>query len=310
MKKVVALAPYNRGVDFKMQAYDAWGKMGGETMPSHYPWRLFHKFAYDCGLPAICKNKGIAQLRFVEAASISFDTFPDYARYEIIPLTWDCWPVCFEKVCRWFVKYDVRTAIFTSSQTADRMREVFPQMNILTITEGINISLFMNSYKLIKDKSIDLYEISSLQRSYFKKKYPKEYLELCNMPKSRSVTTNEDFRSVLSDTKVTIMFPRCDTRPEIAGDIDTLTQRYWECMLSGIVMVGRAPKELIDLIGYDPVVNLDKDNEVENVRNIIANANDFQSLVERNMQVAMKKASWDIRMAKIMEFLNGCGYKC
>ena len=76
MKKVVAVAPYNHGVNFKMQAYNAWVKIGGETMPSHYPWRLFHRFAYNYELPTIPKNNDIAQLRFVEPISLSFDTFP------------------------------------------------------------------------------------------------------------------------------------------------------------------------------------------------------------------------------------------
>lgn len=310
MKKVVAVAPYNHGVNFKMQAFDAWVKMGGETMPSHYPWRLFHRFAYNYELPTIQKNNDIAQLRFVEPASLSFDTFPDYARYEIIPLVWDCWPIYFEKTCRWFVKHDVKTAIFTSSQTAERMRERFPQMSILTITEGVNTSFFDKYYKRIKDRKIDFFEISSLKRSYFKKKYPNEYSELCNISPSRSFATDEDFRNVLFDTKVTIMFPRCDTRPEIARDIDTLTQRYWECMLAGIVMVGRAPKELVDFIGYDPVIKLDRNNEVANVINIIINANNFQYLVDKNRNVALKMADWSHRISIIMDFLQKCSYSC
>lgn len=308
MKKVFAVAPYNHGVNFKMQVYEAWIKACGETMPSHYPPLLFHGYAFNKELPNIWKSKKIAQLRFVEPVSISFDTFPEYAHYEIIPMIWDCWPKYFEKTCQWFIKHDVKTAIFTSSQTANRMKDRFPEMNILSITEGINTSLFKNSYKKIKDKQIDLFEISSVRRSYFKKKYPKEYSELCNISPSRSTETDEDFRSVLSDTKVTIMFPRCDTRPEIAGDIDTLTQRYWECMLSGIIMVGRAPKELINLIGYNPVVDLDKENEVDHIKEIINHADDFQELTERNRQMALKMADWSIRIDRIRDYLTECEY--
>ena len=308
MKQVFAVAPYNHGINFKMHVYNAWVNTGGGTMRSHYPPSIFHGYAFNYELPTFWKSNKKAQLRFVEPVSISFDTFPGYACYEIIPLIWDCWPKYFEKTCQWFIKHDVKTAIFTSSQTADRIRGRFPNMNILSITEGINTFLFKNSYKEIQDKQIDLFEISSVRRSYFKKKYPKEYSDLCNIPPSRSTKTDEDFRSVLSDTKVTIMFPRCDTRPEIAGDIDTLTQRYWECMLSGIIMVGRAPKELIDLIGYNPVVNLDKENEVDHIKEIINHADDFQELTERNRQVALNMADWSIRLDRIRDFLTECGY--
>ena len=55
-------------------------------------------------------------------------------------------------------------------------------------------------------------------------------------------------------------------KPELAGDIETLTQRYWECMLSRIVMLGHAPQELIDLIGYNPVIEIDKEHVKEPFR--------------------------------------------
>ena len=69
-------------------------------------------------------------MRFVSGYSIQFDTFPDYAFYEVIPLIWDCWPKQVESVAAFFRKHQVKTAIFTSSQTADVFRDLFPKMNI------------------------------------------------------------------------------------------------------------------------------------------------------------------------------------
>ena len=308
MKKVYAVAPFSHGINFKMQVYDAWVKMGGKTMASYYPVKLMRGLVYKYELPTIKEDDYKAQLRFVEPVSISFDTFPGYAFYEIIPVIWDCWPIHFEKTCQWFVKHNVKTAIFTSSQTADNMRRRFPEMKILTITEGINTSVFKNNYKRIKEKEINLFEISTLRRSYFKKKYPIEYSKLCNISPTRSTKSDEDFRSVLFDTKVTIMFPRCDTRPQIAGNIETLTQRYWECMLSGMIMVGRAPKELIDLIGYNPVLDLNRENEIEHVEDIIKHAEDYQELVDKNRKTALSMADWSLRIEKMRLFLTDSGY--
>lgn len=308
MKKVVAVAPYNHGVNFKMQVYDAWVKMGGETMQSHYPWRQFCRFTYNYELPTIRKKNDIAQLRFVEAVSLSFDTFPDYARYEIIPLVWDCWPIYFEKTCRWFVNHDVKTAIFTSSQTAERMRERFPQMNILTITEGIDTSKYQEG-KLLKEREIDILEFGR-NNNLFKKGLPANIKHICSNGKQKMFSTDQEFHAALENSKITICFPRCDTNPEIAGDVETLTQRYWEAMLSKIIIIGRTPKELIDLIGYNPIIKLDKNNEVENVRNIIINANNFQYLVDKNRNVALKVADWSLRIPIIMDFLKMCGYNC
>ena len=295
MKKVVAVAPYNHGVNFKMQVYDAWVKMGGETMPSHYPWRLFHRFAYNYELPTIPKNNDIAQLRFVEPVSLSFDTFPDYARYEIIPLVWDCWPIFFEKTCRWFVKHDVKTAIFTSSQTAERMRERFPNMNIMTITEGIDTSLYKPG-KELKYRKIDLLEFGRNNGYLFKKPLPSRF-------------NNADFYNALQDTKITICVPRCDVQPEVTGGIETLTQRYWENMLSRIIMIGRAPKELTELIGYNPVVDLNKENIYGQILDIFENIEEYQNLVNKNFDTAMKKGNWRERIIQIQKFLYNLEYK-
>ena len=307
MKKVVAVAPYNHGVNFKMQAYDAWVKMGGKTMLSHYPWRLFHRFAYNYEFPTIPKNNDIAQLRFVEPVSLSFDTFPDYTRYEIIPLVWDCWPIYFEKTCRWFVKHDVKTAIFTSSQTAERMRERFPQMNILTITEGIDTSKYQEG-KLLKERYIDILEFGR-NNNLFKKGLPSNIKHRCSNGKQKMFSTDEEFHAALENSKITICFPRCDTNPETAGDIETLTQRYWEAMLSRMIIVGRAPKELINLIGYNPVIEINDKDSIENVINIIENINDYQILVDKNREFALTMGDWKVRVVQIKEWLNGLGYE-
>ncbi|RUL59374.1 hypothetical protein [Prevotella koreensis] len=307
MKKVVAVAPYNHGVNFKMQVYDAWVKMGGETMPSHYPWRLFHRFAYNYELPTIPKNNDIAQLRFVEPVSLSFDTFPDYARYEIIPLVWDCWPIFFEKTCRWFVKHDVKTAIFTSSQTAERMRERFPNMNIMTITEGIDTSLYKPG-KELKYRKIDLLEFGRNNGYLFKKPLPSRFNHIYSKG-GRLFVNNADFYNALQDTKITICVPRCDVQPEVTGGIETLTQRYWENMLSRIIMIGRAPKELTELIGYNPVVDLNKENIYGQILDVFENIEEYQNLVNKNFDTAMKKGNWRERIIQIQKFLYNLEYK-
>ena len=106
------------------------GKIGGKVSRNFYPPPFLHSLIYRITLPSVFKNKKEARLRFVSGYSIQFDTFPDYAFYEVIPLIWDCWPKQVESVAAFFRKHQVKTAIFTSSQTADVFRNLFPQMNI------------------------------------------------------------------------------------------------------------------------------------------------------------------------------------
>jgi len=309
-KIVKAVAPYMHpdAFNFKMQPYDAWINVGGQVMPSHYPWRQLHYFAYKYEIPSLCKKSKTAQLRFVQPISISFDTFPGYINHEIIPLVWDCWPCFFEKMCRWLKKHQVQTAIFTSSQTAKLMQQRFPKMNILTITEGIDTNNWDEGQEL-KDRLIALYEIGSVKRGMFRKKHPEEYKQLFNKPKEWGFRTQEDYQRLLQNARMTVIFPRSITEPETAQGIETLTQRYWECMLSRILMVGHAPKELTDLIGYNPVIELDMEHDLEQIEELLAHIEDYQPLVDRNRETALKIGSWDIRMKQVMEWLRGLGYE-
>lgn len=307
MKVVKAVVPYSHGINFKMQVYDAWVKAGGQTMRSHYPWRMFHRFAFDYELPTIHKSKNIAQLRFVEPVSINFDTFSDYVRYEIIPFIWDCWPRYFDKTCEWFKRHGVKTAIFTSSQTAERMRQRFPEMNIYWCPEGIDTSRYAEG-KELKERQIDLLEFGRTNDKVFKAALPPKVKHVCTLQNGKYIYTNEELFRAMGDAKVTITLPRSITQPEIAGDVETLTQRYWECMLSRMVMVGHAPKELVELIGYNPVIEIDHNDPNGQICHILNHITDYKNLTDRNRETALLKGGWDTRMKGVMTFLTGNGY--
>ena len=118
MKTIKAVAPYiyPGGINFKHKPYEAWVKLGGHVAPAHYPPRWLHGLVFRCEIPSTLKKlsltlslslKDSARLRFVEPVSLYFDTFPDYALYEVIPFVWDCWPCYTEKMCKWIEKHDV-----------------------------------------------------------------------------------------------------------------------------------------------------------------------------------------------------------
>ena len=314
MKIVKAVAPYIHPgeLNFKTAPYEAWVKFGGATAKSHYPYRMLHGLAFRHELPTILKSSKETRLRFVEPVSLFFDTFPDYAHYEIIPFVWDCWPRYFEKMCHWMKKHHVRTAIFTSSQTAERMRQRFPEMNILYCPEAVDSSYYKQGRSL-KERSIDLLEFGRGSGIVFNENdnqnENKKLRYVCTKVNGRFTYTNEELYDAMGDAKVTIALPRSITQPEVAGDIETLTQRYWECMLSRMVILGQAPKELTDLIGYNPVINLDKENATEQILDILAHIKDYQELVDRNRETALQLGGWTHRMEGIISWLQKNNYR-
>lgn len=309
-KKILkAVAPFRHPgfLNFKQAPFEAWKENEGVVAGELYPLRFLHAAAYRWELPMVCKSKKEARLRFVEPISLSFDAFPDYARYEIVPMVWDCWPCYFEKTRDWLVRHQVKTAIFSSRQTAERMQEALSDVNVIWCPEAVDDSVY-DKGNLLKEREIDLLEFGrSNDRIVDAEKLEQVRIgenslnHVCTKQHGKFVYTNEQLYQAMGNAKVTIALPRSITQPEIAGDIETLTQRYWECMFSRMVMVGHAPQELIDFIGYNPVIELsDKISAEELIANVIEHIEDYQPLVDKNRDTAERLGSWDVRMKWLM----------
>lgn len=311
MKTVKAVEPYSfkSGYNFKKAPFEAWVKCGGQIAKAHYPAKPLHGLFYRWELPSLWINHKEARLRFMEPVSLHFDTFPDYTRYEIIPFVWDCWPQYFEMMCRWLKKHRVKTAIFTSSQTAEKMKSCHPDMNILFVPEGINTEFYPEGNSLVS-RSNRLYEIGSGKRCFLKSMYPQEYARLSTLPLEGLLDSKQDYIKALCDAQITITFPRCDMMREETGEIETLTQRYWESMLTRSVIIGRAPKELVNLIGFNPVIDMDMSDPIGQIDNVLEHIDEYQSLVDKNRTIALEFAPWERRMKVLSRWLRSCGYNC
>ena len=307
MKKVVAVEPYwqSEHLNFKHKAFNAWIECWGGGVNGRYPHKWLHPIISHLSLPSLFKSKKEARLRFVQPINFWLDAYPDYMFYEVIPIIWDCWPHVRQTTRDYFELYHVKTAIFTSSQTADIFRVEYPRMNILAITEGIDTKTYYPGKSLTK-RSLDLLEFG--RDNHIFKSEIEGISHLRSKQGKRLFETNRDLITALSDTKVAITLPKSITDPDYAKGIETLTQRYWECMLSCIVMVGHAPKELVDLIGYNPVVEIDMMHAEEQIIDILSNVGDYQMLVDKNRDIALQMGDWNIRMKKIGEWLKECGY--
>ncbi|MCM1078830.1 MAG: hypothetical protein NC344_04245 [Bacteroidales bacterium] len=309
-KKVFAVRPYQwpGRFNFKIPAYDGWVKAGGLTAPSHYPYKIFHGLVFRADIKKRFFFHNEARLRFVQPVSIKFDSFPDHILYEIIPFVWDCWPQYFDMLAEFFERHKVRTSIFTSSQVATLFQKRFPDMNVLFCPEGIDSSVYKFGGEL-NERSLDLLEYGRVSKNIFEINVPKSIRHSYRKNGVLQFSTNEELFNALADAKITISLPQSMTNPEVAEGIETLTQRYWECMLSGTILLGHAPKELVNLVGYNPVIELDESNANEQILDILAHIEDYQPLVNKNREFALEFGNWAFRMKMVMEWLESIGYK-
>lgn len=321
-KKIVAVRPYiyKNNSNFKLPLYDNWVKLGGLGTGRRSLEKYYMSLSYHLDFPTLFQSDDEARLRFIEGASVRFETFPDYLTHEIIPVIWDCWPSYWHSMELWFQKHKVKTAFFTSSETAQHFREVFPNVNIFHLPEAIETGLYKEG-KSLDERDIDFLKFgrvcSTVETNLLNNK-----LKIIDSRNENGVLhTRLDLINALADSKVTIAMPRCDNQPEIALGIETLTQRFWECMLSRIVMLGRAPKELIDIIGYNPCVNIwdstqlgngkfSADGMAKQIEEIITHIENYQPLVDRNRKAALQHGDWCMRAEAIRNKLRELDYVC
>jgi hypothetical protein len=66
--------------------------------------------------------------------------------------------------------------------------------------------------------------------------------------------------------------------------------------------------ELIEIIGYNPVIDVNWNNVEKQIIDILNHIDNYQEFVDKNYQTALKYASWDNRVDNIKEILIGEGY--
>ncbi|MBQ0073377.1 MAG: hypothetical protein KBT34_04215 [Prevotella sp.] len=321
-KKVKAVAPYiYKGVlNFKNKPFEAWREMGLPTVKGWYP-RVLHKLMFNVDVPTLWH--GEARLVFVQPVSLYFDTFFTALTHEMIPFIWDCWPCYYDKTEKWLKRHNVKTAIFTARQEMEEIKRRIPELNVVWCPEAVDTSLYGEG-KELKDRSIDLLEFGrgidfnvndrkcnvndhENDAVFSKIKHVRTLVD------GKFIYTEEQLRDAMGDAKVTICLPRSVTHPDMAEGVETLTQRYWEAMLPRMVIIGHSPQELIDLIGYNPVASPSPSSRgdvdyIDYVNYVLAHIEDYQELVNKNRETALKMGDWKERIGFCQKELILLGY--
>src|SRR5262249_21190109 len=66
-------------------------------------------------------------------------------------------------------------------------------------------------------------------------------------------------------------------------------------------LFGHCPSELVDLFGYNPVIEAEADREAEQIESILSNLNSYEDLLERNYQRLLEVGTWRSRVPVIVE---------
>lgn len=271
-------------------------------------------------LPSLIQKKK-AIIITTAGDTIFKESFPYFYNSEIIPMLWDVWPARWEGIAYNLQYLQCKLCFVTVRSVAERIKKEIG-IDAYWIPEGICTADYQKGNPLAMREN-DILELGRQHTFYHNiletleqenqihgyarnSYYPNGNYKTLAFPKASELIT------ALPTFKIIISFPRTITHPEQAGNMETLTQRYWEGMLSGCLIIGKAPQELIDLIGYNPVIdinlNISEAALKEQIKTILQNISIYQDLVDKNYKTALQYASWNQRMEQIKVILTQHGY--
>lgn len=210
----------------------------------------------------------------------------------------DAWPVHHEMISQFVQTHHLSFVFVSSSQCAARLRDMSGSAVYSWVPEGVDSSKYR--YSQYEAKDIDVLELGRKYDAYHdlivKALEDDGRVHLYEKTKGKLIfPTGEDLIDGLARTKISVCVPSNITHPDRAGGIETMTVRYLQSMVSKCLIVGHAPEEMVELFGYNPVVEIDMKKPAEQIRDILENFADYIPLIEKNYTETLANHSWSNR---------------
>jgi hypothetical protein len=220
----------------------------------------------------------------------------------------DAWPKNYKKICRFVNEYHIDKVFVSASQSAAELNKLMARDIFHYVPEGVDPILYRSAGYDRKD--IDVFAMGRKYDDYHAK--IKDHLEqhqrkyFYEIVKGKLVFPDRNqFIDGLSRTKISICVPSSITHPERSGHVETMTMRYLQSMASKCLIVGHAPKEMVELFGYRPVIEIDWEDPSGQIESLLHNYHLYIPLIERNHREIMKKHTWAHRFEQIKDILCG-----
>jgi hypothetical protein len=228
-------------------------------------------------------------------------------RYEnVYAYFFDIWPNFFDEM-ELFLKNIPVSQVFLSSANAVNYFRNKGFLNLTWIPEGVSSKSYM--YSSYKNKDIDVLELGRKHKhihntiaEILRTEHKTHLFE--KKPGEIIFSTTEEFVSGMARSKISLCFPKNETHPDVAGSISTMTNRYLQSMASKCLVVGSAPQEMIQLFGYNPVIQINFSDPARHLLEILDTYEDYHSLIEKNYQNVIRNHTWESRWKSILETIK------
>lgn len=219
----------------------------------------------------------------------------------------DAWQGSHDQIKHFVDFFKIENIFVSSLSAAETLKSKLKNSNVHWIPEGINPQEY--SYSIYEKKNIDVIAVGRRYDNYhyiiveILKKLGKIYLY--EKVKGEIIfPSREEFKVGLGRSRISICVPSSITHPDRAGNIETMTIRYLQSMVSKCLILGHAPEEMIELFGYNPVIEIDMQKPQEQLLSILNDYNNYIPLIEKNYSMAVKNHTWECRWVQIQNIIN------
>ena len=218
----------------------------------------------------------------------------------------DAWPAKHREILDFVDSWGIQYSFVSSSQAAARLNAVSEHCTFIWVAEGVDPGSYRR--RSVIERDIDVLQLGrkhdvhhsliapALEATGKVYRYEKEKGSLV-------FPTRAEFIDGLSRSKISICVPSSVTHPRRAGDIETMTTRYLQSMASKCLVLGHAPAEMVELFGYNPVIEIDESSPAEQVLDLLANYESCIPLIEKNYAAVTSGHTWDHRWERIATVL-------
>ncbi len=235
--------------------------------------------------------------------------FPDAFWCEIVPWCFDTWGQDWPEWEALLRRHRVRLAFFTARAAAEHFAKQIPGLQTHWLPEAQNLSLLKPSKKLV-ERSVHVFEMGrKMQQVHDKIREPlkaagKKHLFDEPGKHATAIPTLDLLYETMGDSAIVMCYPKSMTSPQGSGGVETVTQRYLETMGSGSLVVGHCPKELEDLFGFNPVVELSPEDPAKHMLEILGSLEKYQPLVDRARVKVNEMGGFDPRAAEMLRLID------
>ncbi|WUH89653.1 hypothetical protein OG900_05480 [Streptomyces sp. NBC_00433] len=231
---------------------------------------------------------------------------------DVVPYCWDVWEPQWRKYVQRLRPLRPPVVFVTAAQSARFLADALPDSEVVHLPEATRMTSH-DPRRPLAARTIGVLELGrrfgvwheAVQKAVESSNHRHIYTRWSDQlvfPDERAL------RDGFADTMVSVCFPSSITHPRRSGNVETMTHRYLESIASGCLVVGHAPTELVELMGYNPVVEVDWSAPADQLLDILAAPQKWQFHVDDARRRMCQVGDWSVRVGTILATLDAAGY--